>query len=220
MVTPNKDNQLELQKQKMLKNHLQARGINDPAVLQAMAEIPREEFIPEHLKSRAYADAPLPIGLGQTISQPYIVALMTQSLKLNKSSEVLELGTGSGYQTAILASIAKKVYTIERLNQLSESAQCILDRLGFKNIEFCIGDGSAGWPEQKLFDRIIITAAVPDIPSPLIDQLTDTGILVAPVGNKFEQDLIVCTKKQNELKCESVCPCRFVKLIGKHSFRE
>jgi len=153
-------------RQRMLRWDLKGRDITDPDVLRVMGEIRREEFVPDAYQSQAYADGPLPIGVGQTISQPYIVALMTQELRLNPDCEVLEIGTGSGYQTAVLSKLAKKVYTIERFAELSESAQAVLGRLDIKNVEFYIGDGSCGWPEPRLptsgcFDGIIITAAVP-----------------------------------------------------------
>jgi len=165
----NKDKFAEA-RQRMLRHDLKGRDITDPRVLKVMAEVPRQDFIPESFQSQAYADGPLPIGMGQTISQPYIVALMTQELRVNRDCEVLEIGTGSGYQTAVLSQLVKKVYTIERFNQLSESAQAVLGRLGIDNVEFYIGDGSCGWPEERLppsgcFDRIMITAAVPNMPS-------------------------------------------------------
>jgi protein-L-isoaspartate(D-aspartate) O-methyltransferase len=160
--------------------------------------------------------------MAQTISQPYIVALMTQCLKLDKQCDVLELGTGSGYQTAILAKLAKKVWTVEKHNQLSEGAHTVLENLELTNIEFYIGDGSKGWPQTDgpMFDRIIITAAVPDIPQPIIDQLKEGGIIVAPTGGPMVQDLVVCEKIDGKLKQKTICGCRFVKLIGEHGFRE
>ena len=190
---------------------------------EAIAEILREEFVPQAYRSQAYADGPLPIGMGQTISQPYIVALMTEELRLNSDCEVLEIGTGSGYQTAILSKLAKKVYTIERIAELSESAQAILGKLKCDNIEFFIGDGSKGWPEAQLpesgyFDRIMVTAAVPAIPEPLIKQLIDGGLMVVPVGYANVQELILSQKKGNSLMERNICDVRFVKLIGEHAF--
>ena len=221
MVTPNQDKPFEIARSIMIQKHLMARDISDPAVLDAMASIPREKFLPQKYASNAYDDCPLPIGIGQTISQPYIVALMTQCLNLNENSTVLELGTGSGYQTAILAKLAKKVYTIEPHNQLSESAQTVLANLGLTNIEFFIGDGSKGWPDPApMFDRIIITAAVPQIPQPLIDQLKDGGLIVAPTGGPLVQDLVTLTKTGNKLTQKFICSCRFVKLIGTHGFKD
>ena len=204
----------------MVKFHLQGRDITDENVLRVMGEIPREEFVPEQSKTEAYADGPLPIGLDQTISQPYIVALMTQLLELKPDCEVLEIGTGSGYQTAILARLAKKVYTIERFQQLSESAKTVLKRFGFKNIEFYVGDGSGGWSEKKIFDRIMITAAVPKVPLPLAEQLAEGGLIVAPVGFGGYQRLMVYRKKSGELKEKFVCDVRFVRLIGEFGFSE
>lgn len=210
-------------RQQMLERDLKGRGITDPRVLKAMAEIPREEFLPDAYRPQAYDDGPLPIGLGQTISQPYIVALMTQELHVDSNCEVLEVGTGSGYQSAVLSRLVKKVYTIERFSQLSESAQAILRRLGVSNIEFCVGDGSCGWPQDQLppggcFDRIIVTAAVPKIPEPLTNQLAEGGLIVMPVGYGALQDLVVGQNKKGTLIERIVCSCRFVKLLGKYGF--
>jgi protein-L-isoaspartate(D-aspartate) O-methyltransferase len=208
-------------RQRMLKYDLMGRDITDPDVLKVMEEIRREEFVPPEFESQAYADSPLPIGMGQTISQPYIVALMTQELRLNPDCEVLEIGTGSGYQTAILCRLAKKVYTIEKFAQLSQSAQAVLSKMDIKNVEFYIGDGSCGWPLKRSFDRIMITAAVPKIPQPLTDQLAENGLIVAPVGWAGVQELIVCQKKKAKLTDERViCDCRFVKLLGKYGFKQ
>jgi protein-L-isoaspartate(D-aspartate) O-methyltransferase len=203
----------------MLNCDLAGRDITDPDVLRVMSEVRREEFVPEAYRSQAYADGPLPIGCGQTISQPYIVALMTQELRPHPDCEVLEIGTGSGYQTAVLSKLAKKVYTIERVAQLSESAQATLAALGVTNVEFYIGDGSCGRPQQ-LFDRIIITAAVPKIPEPLIEQLTEGGLIVGPVGHGAVQTLVVCEKKTPGLTERVICDVRFVKLFGKYGFEE
>ncbi len=207
-------------REQMLKSDLRGRGITDPGVLKVMKEIRREEFVPAAYQSQAYADSPLPVGMGQTISQPYIVALMTQELRLNNFCEVLEIGTGSGYQTAVLCKLAKKVYTIERFAELSVSAQAVLCRLGIDNVEFCIGDGSCGWPEKRVFDRIIITAAVPEMPQPLVEQLADGGVIVGPVGCSGIQELMVCEKKKGEITSRVACGCRFVKLFGKYGFDE
>ena len=222
MVTPNENRPFEIARHAMVQKDLQGRDITDAGVLYMMGSIPREKFVPKKYSANAYDDCPLPIGVGQTISQPYIVALMTQCLKLDDQCEVLELGTGSGYQTAILAKLAKKVYTIEKHNQLSESAQTVLGNLGFTNIEFYIGDGSKGWPQidSPMFDRIIITAAVPEIPQPIIDQLKEGGLVVAPTGGPLVQNLVVHEKTKGKLKQKIICGCRFVKLIGEHGFRE
>jgi len=220
----NKD-KFDKAKEQMLRLDLKGRDITNPDVLKVMVEVPREEFIPESYFSQAYADGPLPIGMGQTISQPYIVALMTQELRCNPDSEVLEIGTGSGYQTAVLSKLVKKVYTIERFTELSESAQAVLGRLGVSNVEFYIGDGSCGWPESQLppsghFDRIMITAAVPNIPEPLIEQLADRGFMVVPVGYGGVQRLVACEKRASKLIERVICDVRFVKLLGEYGFEQ
>ncbi len=204
----------------MLKYDLCGRDITDPDVLRVMAEVPREEFVPPAERWRAYANGPLPIGEGQTISQPYIVALMTQVLRVNRDCEVLEVGTGSGYQTAVLARLAKRVFTIERLPDLASVAQNVLEKLGIDNVEFRIGDGSCGWPEERTFNRIMITAAVPDFPPPLVAQLAESGIMVAPIGSSSMQELTTAEKYRGKLIERSICGCRFVRLIGEHGFSE
>jgi protein-L-isoaspartate(D-aspartate) O-methyltransferase len=207
-------------RQQMVKLDLQGRDITDPDVLRVMAEIPREEFVPLSYRSQAYSDGPLPIGMGQTISQPYIVALMTQALKLDSACEVLEIGTGSGYQTAVLSRLAKKVYTVERIAELSETAQAVLGRLGFSNVEFFVGDGSRGWPGKIQFDRIIITAAVPKMPESILGQLKIEGFYVVPVGIGGVQSLVF-GKKMPVGSAESfLCDVRFVKLVGQFAFEE
>ena len=219
--------------ERMLTRDLKGRDIVDPNVLRVMGQIRREEFVPTSYESQAYSDSPLPIGMGQTISQPYIVALMTQELRLKPDCEVLEIGTGSGYQTAVLSRLAKKVYTIERFGQLSESAQAALGRLGIDNVEFYVGDGSCGWPRQKWdenlermvewqprFDRIMITAAVPKIPQPLLEQLKEGGLIIAPIGYAGVQELIVAEKKDQSTTKRFICDVRFVKLFGEHGFEE
>jgi protein-L-isoaspartate(D-aspartate) O-methyltransferase len=208
------------ERERMVEHDLKGRGITEAGVLSAMGRLLREEFVPESYESQAYADGPLPIGMGQTISQPYIVALMTQELRLNNFCEVLEIGTGSGYQTAVLAKLAKRVYTVERFAELSAKAQAVLGRLGIDNVEFYVGDGSGGWPEKRQFDRIIVTAAVPKVPEQLIDQLGAGGLIVVPVGEGGVQELIVGTKKEGKLIERVVCDVRFVKLVGKHAFEE
>lgn len=210
-------------KERMLRWDLKGRGISDPRVLAVMAEVPREEFIPSSHRSQAYSDGPLPIGLDQTISQPYIVALMTQELRVDQDCEVLEIGTGSGYQTAVLSRLVKKVYTIERFSDLAQSAQTVLGRLGISNVEFFVGDGSGGWPASRLppsgcFDRIIITAAVPKMPEPVAKQLTNGGLIVAPIGGVGVQELVACEKKANRFMEKAVCDVRFVKLVGEFGF--
>lgn len=219
-MSENQEQNFEQTRRQMVKLDLQGRDITDTDVLKVMAEIPREEFVPNQYRFQAYSDGPLPIGMGQTISQPYIVALMTQILKLQPQHEVLEIGTGSGYQTAILSRLAKKVYTIERFSELSESAQAVLARLGFTNIEFYIGDGSSGWPEKRQFDRIIITATVPKIPEPILGQLKIGGLYAAPIGSSGYQSLILGEKKPVGSTESFICSVRFVKLIGKFGFEE
>ncbi|MHC4636914.1 MAG: protein-L-isoaspartate(D-aspartate) O-methyltransferase [Planctomycetota bacterium] len=207
-------------RKEMVRNDLRGRDIREPGVLKVMGELAREEFVPGNYRSQAYADCPVPIGMGQTISQPYIVALMTQELRINRYCEVLEIGTGSGYQTAVLCSLAKRVYTVERYGQLSESAQSVLGRLGFDNVEFYVGDGSGGWPDARTFDRIIVTAALPEMPTELIKQLGDGGLMIAPVGSGGVQDLIVYEKRGGKISERSVCPVRFVKLVGEYGFTD
>jgi len=207
-------------RRRMVQWDLRGRDITDSRVLKVMEQLPREVFVPPSQRSQAYADAPLPIGMGQTISQPYIVALMTQHLRVNPDCEVLEIGTGSGYQTAVLSRLARKVYTIERIPELAESAKANLGKLGITNVEFYVGDGSCGWPEERSFDRIILTAAVPRLPEPLIKQLNETGLIVAPVGSEGIQQLVVGEKKGGNLVEKVVCDCRFVKMLGKYAFED
>jgi protein-L-isoaspartate(D-aspartate) O-methyltransferase len=207
-------------RQRMLRNDLRGRDITDPNVLRVMMEMPREAFVPEGYRHQAYADGPLPIGAGQTISQPYMVALMTQLLRLDRDCTVLEIGTGSGYQTAILARLAARVCTIEKLDELSVQAREVLRKLAVDNVDFRVGDGSAGWPEPRFFDRIILTAAAPSLPAPLVAQLAERGVLVAPVGGSSSQTLVVAEKYRGKLIERGVCGCRFVRLIGMHGFHQ
>ena len=212
-------------KEQMLRWDLRGRDITDPRVLAVMAEVPREQFVPRSHRSQAYHDGPLPIGSGQTISQPYIVALMTQELRVNRSCHVLEIGTGCGYQTAVLSKLAKKVFTVERFSELAESAQATLGGLGISNVEFHVGDGSCGWPQSRLprsgwFDRVMITAAVPAVPEPVANQLADGGLIVVPVGAAGVQELVVCEKKAGKLVERTICDVRFVKLVGQYGFEQ
>ena len=213
-------NDFATQREQMVRLQLRGRDITDPAVLEVMGHLRREEFLPEQYQSQSYEDGPVPIGLGQTISQPYIVALMSQELKVTGDSEVLEIGTGSGYQAAVLAALAKKVYTIERHEQLSQTAQATLGRLGIKNVEFCIGDGTRGWPDDKQFDRIMITAAATEVPQPLVEQLVEGGLAVMPLGAWNGQDLVLMQKTHGRLKRRTICGCRFVRLIGEYGYEE
>ena len=218
MDNRNSEDEFAAARRRMVTHDLKGRDITDPDVLRVMGQVRREEFVLETYRSQAYTDGPLPIGLGQTISQPYIVALMTQQLRLAPGCTVLEIGTGSGYQTAVLSYLARRVYTIERFGQLSESAQAVLGRLGIDNVQFYIGDGSCGWPDQQLFDRVIITAAVPDIPPPLVEQLVEGGLMVIPIGSGWVQQLVVCEKIKAKIIERPICDVRFVNLIGKHAF--
>lgn len=220
MVSFNDNDRYAINRQAMVEHDLRRRDIRDPRVLDAAGRVPRELFVPEKYASSAYNDNPLPIGMGQTISQPYIVALMTQLLELKGTEHVLEIGTGSGYQTALLSELAGRVYTIERFGELSEQAQAILAKLDCCNIDFAIGDGSCGWPDDRQFDRIIVTAALPDIPDTLKNQLKEGGLIVAPVGGQCTQELIVARKHADRLAETAICGCRFVKLIGQYGFSE
>jgi len=200
-------------REQMVNSQIKARGINDKGVLQAMRKVQRHLFVPKELQSLAYTDQPLPIGEGQTISQPYIVAIMTELLQLQANDNVLEVGTGSGYQAAILAELACEVYTIEIIKPLAERAKKLLAKLGYKNISVKCGDGYMGWEEHAPFDAIIVTCAPPEVPQPLIDQLADDGRLVIPVGTDW-QELVLIEKKGGELKEHSVIPVRFVPMTG------
>ncbi len=185
-------------KKRMVEEQLIPRGINDPRVLDAFQKVERHKFIPKDLASNAYADFPVPIGNGQTISQPYIVALMTECLNLTGEEKVLEIGTGSGYQTAILAELSKEVYSVERFENLAKNAQDLLNELGYANIKVKVGDGTLGWPEAAPFDRIIITAASARIPLPLTQQLKANGKLIMPLGESFSQVLTLFEKKEDK----------------------
>jgi protein-L-isoaspartate(D-aspartate) O-methyltransferase len=201
-------------REKMVERQLINRGIDDELVLDAMREVPREEFVLNSDREYAYSDGPLAIGYGQTISQPYIVALMTQLLELEESDRVLEIGTGSGYQAAVLAEIVDEVYTIEIIEELSERAQEILKELDYDNIHYKVGDGFIGWEENAPFDGIIVTCAPDEIPQPLIDQLADDGRMVIPVGEYLPQDLEVVEKKDGEVSIKSITSVSFVPMTG------
>jgi protein-L-isoaspartate(D-aspartate) O-methyltransferase len=204
-----------LKRQQMVEQDLQGRGIRDPAVLGAMARVPRHLFVDVRFRDVAYGDHPLPIGEGQTISQPYVVALMTEVLQLRASDRVLEVGTGSGYQAAVLATIAKEVYTIEIVKPLADRAQKVLAELGYRNVTVKCGDGYLGWEEQAPFDAIIITAAADRIPPPLVKQLKEGGRLVMPVGDTvYSQVLTLGTKQNGGLRLEQICPVAFVPMTG------
>lgn len=197
----------------MVELQIRDRGISQPAVLRAMESVPRHLFVPEDRRDQAYTDGPLPIGWGQTISQPYIVALMTQLLDLGPHDKVLEIGTGSGYHAAVLSRVAGEVYTIEILDQLGRQAKSTLQQLGYGNVHTKVGDGYQGWPDEQPFDAIILTAAPPKIPQPLIDQLKMGGRMVVPVGS-YLQDLKLITKTPQGLVQRTVAPVRFVPMTG------
>lgn len=205
-------------RENMVRDQLMPRGIKDGLVLSAFRKVERHLFVPEEFLENAYGDHPLPIGAGQTISQPFIVALMTESLELKGAEKVLEIGTGSGYQTAILAELAKKVYSIERIPPLAEKAKTLLTGLGYKNIEVDVKDGSLGWPEHAPYDAIMVTASCPGKPTALLAQLSDGGRLVAPIGAAFGQILTLFTKKKDSVFERELCGCMFVPLIGKEGW--
>lgn len=198
----------------MVKQQVKARGVSDRRVLDAMNKVRRDEFVPANLKGSSYADQPLPIGYGQTISQPYIVAFMTEQLRPKPNDRVLEVGTGSGYQAAILAELVAEVYTIEIVEPLAKTAEITLQRLGYKNVHVKAGDGYKGWPEHAPFDAIIVTCAPEDVPQPLIDQLKEGGRMIIPVGGFGYQQLYLLEKKNGKLQRRAVLPVRFVPMTG------
>ena len=206
-------------RKEMVEAQLIPRGISDQRVLEAFRKVPRHEFVPEHVRASAYDDCALPIGEGQTISQPYMVAIMTEKLELKGEEKVLEIGTGSGYQAAILAELCKKVYTIERIDPLSKHTQEIAKKLGYSNIEFIVGDGTQGLSSTAPYDGIIVTAGSLSIPQPLVDQLRDGGRLVIPVGDIFQQILTRVTKHGPQIETEESIPCIFVPLVGKYGWK-
>lgn len=209
-----KDDDDILQRQQMVDFQIKGRGIKDKKVLDAMLKVERHKFVlPEHTKM-AYADHPLSIGEGQTISQPYIVAIMTEVLELDESSRVLEIGTGSGYQAAVLAEICDSVYTIEVIKSLGERVKILLATLGFKNIKVKIGDGYKGWPGNLQFDGIIVTCSPTHIPQPLIDQLAEGGRMVIPVGEKYAQELVLLEKRKGKIHQKKIISVRFVPMIN------
>ena len=199
---------------RMVREQLAARDISDPRLLAAMCRVPRASFMPSDQRSVAYEDNAAPVACGQTISQPYIVGLMTQALSLTGSESILEIGTGSGYQAAILAELAGHVVTVERHAELAAMAVHTLDELGYDNVEVVIGDGSLGWPEQAPYDRIMVTAAAPECPPALTEQLIDGGILVIPLGGRYNQTVDRFEMRGGKLHCTHLCPCRFVPLLG------
>jgi protein-L-isoaspartate(D-aspartate) O-methyltransferase len=204
----------------MTTSQIQARGIKDPKVLDAMRKVPRHLFVSEALMDQAYGDFPLPIGEQRTISQPYIVAAMTEALELTKDDRVLEIGTGSGYQAAILAQIAFRVFTIERIRSLYVRARKIFDRLNYFNIITRYSDGTSGWKDESPFDAIIVTAGAPDIPEALVSQLSIGGRMVIPVGNAHVQELVKLYRTERGIQKISLGGCRFVKLVGEYGWKD
>ncbi len=204
---------------RMVQEQLVARDITDERTLAAMAEVPRHLFVDDAMRSRAYGDHPLPIGSGQTISQPYIVAYMTQALQLKGHEKVLEIGTGSGYQAAILSRLCAQVFTVERINSLLASARRVFDKLRYFNIRSKLDDGTLGWTDNAPYDAIIITAGGPIIPKPLIDQLADPGRLIIPVGDQSIQSLRLLTKQDGLVETEDLTSVRFVDLVGEYGWQ-
>jgi len=214
-----KNNRYEIARRRMVTEQLIAGGIKDERVLEAMGKVPREVFVEAAMADQAYEDRPLHIGMGQTISQPLIVAMMTEALELKGNEKVLEIGTGSGYQAAILAELAKEVFTIERIDVLSIRARKAIHKLLYRNVRFRIGDGSLGWPEEAPFDAIIVTAGAPSIPETLSRQLSDGGRLVIPVGGEAVQELVKVIRNGDSFTTKFITGCRFVKLIGEHGWK-
>jgi protein-L-isoaspartate(D-aspartate) O-methyltransferase len=212
--------EIDMFAERMVETQIRSRGIYDERICKTMTRVPRYLFVSGASKHKAYGDHPVSIGHGQTISQPYIVALMTQLLDLHSTDRVLEIGTGSGYQTAILAELAQEVYTIERVPALLKRATMVLDSLGYTTIHTRVSDGSEGWEEEAPFERIIVTAAAPQVPEKLKDQLTDNGIMVVPVGDyRTYQVLMVVNRIGNSFETKESIGCRFVPLIGKYAFK-
>ncbi len=220
MPSPSKDDDFKDLRRRMVEQQLQARGICDAAVLRAMGQIPREVFVPEEFRYDAYKDGPLPIGCSQTISQPYIVALMTELLKLGPGDKVLEIGCGSGYQSAVLHSITSNVYSIERISALVHQAEQVLCSLGYASVKIRTGDGSLGWPEEAPFDAIIVTSGAPDIPESLKSQLAEGGRLVIPAGTRQTQTLYCVERRCENFIISEHSGCVFVPLIGAYGWTE
>ncbi len=214
------EDEFAVQRSEMLEKQLRRRGVHDSSVLSAMAAVRREEFVPNEFRQRAYEDAPLPIGEGQTISQPYIVAVMTAALRLTGSARALEIGTGCGYQAAVLSHLARTVFTIESRSELAAAAAARLDRLGYKNVHVHCGDGTLGLPDLAPFDAILVAAAAPAVPAPLPSQLAEDGRLILPVGDTDNQELLYLERHGNSYETRTLEACRFVPLIGYHGWKE
>lgn len=215
MAEKKKEDVFAEQREYMVKSQIERRGVENKKVLDAMRKVERHRFVPENFRSAAYADHALPIGEGQTISQPYIVALMTEVLELDDNKKVLEVGTGSGYQAAVLGEICNKVYTIEIIEILGKRAEKLLKELNYKNVHVKVGDGYKGWKEHAPFDAIIVTCAPTHIPQPLKDQLAEGGKMVIPFGEQFSQELVLLTKEKGKIKQQKIIPVRFVPMIDK-----
>jgi protein-L-isoaspartate(D-aspartate) O-methyltransferase len=209
----------ERQREEMVRRQIQTRGVTDSKVLGAMCKVPRHLFVSEALRDQAYGDFPLPIGEQQTISQPYIVAEMTQALQPGKEDRILEIGTGSGYQAAILAEIVFRVYTIEKINSLFLNSRKLFDKLHYHNIVTKYSDGTSGWSDESPFDGIIVTAGSPEIPKPLVSQLAVGGRMVIPVGDRYSQELIKLYKDEHGIHKTNLGGCRFVKLVGEYGWK-
>ncbi|HTG01329.1 MAG TPA: protein-L-isoaspartate(D-aspartate) O-methyltransferase [Nitrospirota bacterium] len=210
----------EKERLRMVEEQIAGRGVANERVLAAMRKVPRHEFLPEGIRTMAYQDSALPLGEGQTMSQPYMVALMSEFMDLTGAERVLEIGTGSGYQAAVLAELCGKVYTVERLKPLADRARATLDRLGYRSVAIKVYDGTYGWKDMAPFDAIMVTAGSPDVPAPLLDQLKEGGRLVIPVGGRFGQDLLKIVKTAQGPVTRRSIPCVFVPLIGNHGWKE
>ena len=210
----------EKERSRMVEEQIIARGVKDERVLAAMRKVPRHEFLPEAIRGMAYQDSALPLGEAQTMSQPYMVALMTEQLELKGHERVLEIGTGSGYQAAVLSELCEKVYTVERIKKLADRARESLDRLGYRSVAIKVYDGTYGWKEMAPFDAIMVTAGAPDVPAPLVEQLKEGGRMVIPVGERFGQTLLKIVKTPAGPVTERSIPCMFVPLIGNHGWKE
>jgi protein-L-isoaspartate(D-aspartate) O-methyltransferase len=210
----------EKERIRMVEEQIVARGVKDERVLAAMRKVPRHEFLPEAIRGMAYQDSALPLGEAQTMSQPYMVAVMSELLGLSGTERVLEIGTGSGYQAAVLAELCEKVYTVERLKPLADRARTVLDRLGYRSVAIKVYDGTYGWKDMAPFDAIIVTAGSPDIPAPLVDQLKEGGRMVIPVGERYGQTLLKVVRTTEGPVTERSIPCVFVPLIGNHGWKE
>jgi protein-L-isoaspartate(D-aspartate) O-methyltransferase len=208
------------ERDRMVDEQIASRGVRNPRMLAALRKVPRHEFVPAALRDKAYSDNALPIGESQTISQPYMVALMTELLELSGTERVLEIGTGSGYQAAVLAELCEKVFTIERVKTLADKARATLDRLGYRNVALKVYDGTYGWKDMAPFDAVIVTAAAPEVPAGLVEQLREGGRMVIPVGDRFSQMLVKIVKTAEGAVSRKSIPCVFVPLIGAHGWKE